>query len=413
MWGLFEAARVFCDIQDCPGYIGGMVHVEYLAGGIGRCTVSLIADDLIITNSHCVPKDSTELSMTDALFPRTREFPEERVKIRAVVTASSIERNETSPDYLHKKDFAVLRLAQPVRRTHLKIDRNGVPDNLKLTAYSADPITSHLPTKSGHQRAPYAKITKQECVSRQGTAKVPSYIQPLAEIVALGDCTILSGDSGSPLVDEKGEARAFAHGSISIASATLEGREIDTRLAYATNAACMDLGLKAAEVLPPACSVKVSIDEVIGQLFGKADPAPIEVEFNKWRAAHSDFFEWNLKKEVDPKTQLWALRPDIACIKDPKLWTKQPSKTSPLLTWITSPQDEIVESLPLWHFKGTIDNKLRLSLKVVQPMSFEMIAHFKTEDLIKSRSVKMSISLRQLNSTEAAKSGSEVIKICP
>jgi hypothetical protein len=158
------------------------------------CTSFLVAEDLVLTNSHCLPSSVRMLpDLCDEnihfVLPATGPFPEERIACKELVGFSE-RPNAISPD------LALLRLARATKRNFLRIDRAGIPDQALLKTWKIDPV----------EGAASGLIRKETCRSVFGSYRLPIFHRSNDPIITTGDCSSLPGHSGAPLLNDDGRA---------------------------------------------------------------------------------------------------------------------------------------------------------------------------------------------------------------
>lgn len=236
---------------DCPSgvalLLGGDLRTDK---NPVRCSSFLVGKRILITNNHCIPdpvkqNPSTCKQLLTAVFPQTPLFAAERASCERIVELSDENLSSSSDERdlpAKRPDYAVIFLDRDVHRTFFPVSREGIPDNSKLAVYSFDPV----PGRPGH-----AILKRKDCTSIQNTDLVPAYKDPFSPVASLKNCSIMSGNSGSAVVDKQNTVRAVLHAtwpldteietSESEISTTSAPEDPLAPFSVMTNAACIPL----------------------------------------------------------------------------------------------------------------------------------------------------------------------------
>jgi len=242
---VIREADVECESPEaCPSNVAMLIIKEKT--GLSQCTGFLIGPRTLMTNSHCLPKElrAPRASCADVtlIFPasdRGGGDASERVACDFVEYASPIGDDEGSRLAVDlerrnrpQTDFAILHLKTATSRPPLLINNKGLSPDEPLSAWTVDPVS---------EVNPGGTLRKKSCKPVAGSVLAPDFTGKndgrRAPVAALSGCEILHGNSGSPLVDSRGQARALIF-------ATLPAREMEnqkfTDMSLATNLACID-----------------------------------------------------------------------------------------------------------------------------------------------------------------------------
>jgi hypothetical protein len=164
-----------------------------------RCTAALIGPRTAVTARHCVEAAIGEGRGCAGVwlgFPRTRERPSEWLACEAIISASQAQAGLLAPDY------AVLRLQTEARRSALPITNEAVPEGevLRMVSVTADHFYDEV-----HQ------LQTRRCVVDDQRRLMPWADAVSAAVRVLSACPIHQGNSGSPLLDERGRMRGLVH----------------------------------------------------------------------------------------------------------------------------------------------------------------------------------------------------------
>ncbi|EQC51969.1 serine protease [Bacteriovorax sp. DB6_IX] len=235
----YNSQRVECeDKSDCPGYAAKLTYNttagnEYSAG---VCSGTLYKGKYIITNEHCIPLelnagDSCE-GKIKALFPETDEFDSEQAQCDKVLRILSRSQNI---------DIAVISLKREVTRGEtILLGPNRLTDGSSFKAYTMSPhwYDRHLGT-----------IEKKTCQASMENIFSATSDARNKEISFFGsDCDVISGNSGSGMIDSSGLLVGVVHSRVDMKEFvdSNEGRLATApllRYSYAgfgSNIACLD-----------------------------------------------------------------------------------------------------------------------------------------------------------------------------
>jgi hypothetical protein len=238
-------AQLYCaNSSECPDNVGYIVGIQESGDetGVYQCTGSLIASDVVVTNSHCIPegvKDGTaECShLLGIKFPATNGHPEETAICDHLITASSIV-DKGNEGFLTKPDYAVFKLKSRLTRANFSLDRAGIKDGVSLTIYSVDPMSKYELR---------GRLVKRSCTSTKGSLMNPDDVDTFSDVI-LGfgsNCDVHGGNSGSPAMGQDGKVVGLLHGGIKEGISledTIGYSNIESTLykpAFITNLACI------------------------------------------------------------------------------------------------------------------------------------------------------------------------------
>jgi hypothetical protein len=220
------------------------------------CGATLIADDMVITASHCLdhrrfPRGASCLGKAFVAFPAVPGFSAEKVECQSVLEISSGLLYRSSLNFFHQ-DYAVIRLARPVRRPVAGLSNQGLPNGELMQLFVPD-------DDSGATDGDRYQLTIKEksCPVSQGSVVLSEFRHSTSGMGFLSPCLIVVGNSGSAVLDGQNQIRAlitgreYASDRLAIGRGPLRflGRELfdlvqhPSHLAgvYATNLACVAL----------------------------------------------------------------------------------------------------------------------------------------------------------------------------
>jgi hypothetical protein len=260
---------------------------------VGMCSASLIAPNRILTNSHCV---SLKPDTMQIVFPAVPGFHQKRIKVRRIIYASPIELDE-SKVIGKRSDYALLELDEPSDRPVLNPSVQGIRDDEDLISYVMTPTSD---------RRVEARMDQIRCKSVMNSALQPGYVHPFAETLTLSHCKVVSGNSGSPLLNREGKLVGVIHAGIpeEKLNEVKKALEINSlvSLSLATNLACLsEGGFGPAHELCASSSPPLGLVDGIRKLFdGLAKDqktnqrleTEMHLKLSAWTARNSSRFEW-------------------------------------------------------------------------------------------------------------------------
>lgn len=227
------------------------------------CNGFLIASDLMITNSHCVPKElqnkgSSCTGRMWALFPQIDMAPAE------IVGCSSVQDIIVSR-FGNDLDYALIKLDRPINRRLLAISRQGATDS---------PSTLHRVRTTKENGVLVGRLGRATCDVALNTIPTPFAASESSPVVSLGTCDLSPGDSGSPLLNDRGEVWGLVqsffprewHHISSLNNQRFPA--LNKRIGLATNLACVSTPFSDGKALPEACAVDYSKFQSIEKNWG-------------------------------------------------------------------------------------------------------------------------------------------------
>lgn len=315
-----EATCASLNKTECPGGVA-LLLIKKNDGETERCSSFLINSRTLVTNHHCIPEDLRDKKLScahriTAVFPKTSRFASERAECESIISISA-DSAESSPA---NADYAVIRLNRPVKRTNFRISREGLPNGIKLTAFSFDPV----PGSSAK-----AVLRKKTCESLQNTDLIPGYTDALSPVASFTGCQIMRGNSGSVAVDEKGQVRAVVHATWPLAKGYIP-------FSVMSNMACIELPAGFAP-RDARCDEPRPVNFDFKALYAKAPTMDFDSEYRKFQEANRGQFQF--KKSYEFATDRTVLIPQITCVEK--------AAVQPLVN-AGSPIATLTISLPMW-----------------------------------------------------------------
>lgn len=169
-----------------------------------RCTVSLIGEDIVLTNSHCLgplfkdPKPAAgDCSMMEVHFPSSSRYAYATSQCTEVLYDSGVSQDKTKE---RGPDVAILRIRDKGLRPAFGISSKGFGNNEEFSVFRVTPTMNP-------QGLPTGTLEAEKCKAVKNSFILPGYTETHSQVVALADCPFVKGNSGSPIVDEFGRVR--------------------------------------------------------------------------------------------------------------------------------------------------------------------------------------------------------------
>lgn len=210
---MLNSAELFCG-DECDPAVGMVGTIGEISDSpetekkytVDRCTGSLVGENIVATNAHCVPQAVTS-GKVDCSKRMNILFPGgERKKCKKLLFVSP-QFEESGHDFAFF-EIEKLKDAKAISSAK-KISAEKLSDGVKLSALVVDPDFGSSEEKfSGTFR-------KKSCHTVVGSGPLPNF-GPSKEqlLVPLGTCDVRPGNSGAPIVDEQGHLRALVSRSI-------------------------------------------------------------------------------------------------------------------------------------------------------------------------------------------------------
>lgn len=243
-----------------------------------QCSSSLIAPDVILTNSHCIPdqikyrnpkkksglkKNYSCKSWIVAHFPdnsRTRtlsngktQYDSSNVDCEKVIFASNNDAEPVLKGFDFNQDYAIIKLSKPVTdREVLVPEFDGIEANQKLFTLSYDPIQGG------------GEFKKKECKAIEKSVLLKMSEYPITQNILMADCTVIKGNSGSPVVDENNVLRGALWGGPGNPEKLKQdyNQPEMTEFTYVTSVSCMNV--PGYIVAPPHMNCDLPVNGLAG-----------------------------------------------------------------------------------------------------------------------------------------------------
>jgi hypothetical protein len=188
-------SNITCENDDCPEGIAQITSSTELGDSYSVCTGFLIAKDVLMTNSHCVPEYLSDAGV-DCSTRLSVYFPASQTKANFErVYCKEIIYND---DYDDGLDYAFIKLSKKLDRKVFPVVRSGAfKEASKIQTWNMSP---------NQDRSHEGIIKKQICDVVHSSFIKPNFNHANYPYITLGDCTVIGGNSGSPLLDMAGNA---------------------------------------------------------------------------------------------------------------------------------------------------------------------------------------------------------------
>jgi hypothetical protein len=212
---VLKEASVTCQGADCHDSVALLAAVTYSSDSektmivSGSCTATLIAPNMMLTNSHCIPDPVKEGKRPCAtsirfVFPVTEHMPSEDAYCEEVVYFSPHRTgaDEEAMTDLHGEgeDIAIVRTSREVARPKVALSYEGLAERTKISAHKMDP--GYTPGSIT------GKIRTMKCSSSfKSDDNYKPFLGRLSRILRFDDClpTLRGGNSGSVILLPNGE----------------------------------------------------------------------------------------------------------------------------------------------------------------------------------------------------------------
>lgn len=374
---LASEADVSCaDSANCPENVGMIVSAN--EDGVDRCTGSLIAADLVLTASRCVPpalRGAASCSeriqfLLPALGTHLPLLPARQGRCAQVLEAGPI--------------HALIRLESPViGRIPLKLDFSGVKDNLRVSIAAISSVSDSKP---------FGELRVSRCTARQRSVAYPRFFSDESPIVSLEGCRIDKAGAGAPVLSGLGAARAVigdalgaqASRELQIRYKALLGDRPVSDLVEAANLSCIRLPSDSGfgqGPLAPACTVLDGQSLPSGTLISAdiltAARTSLESRISRWQMNQRTEIGWKLPALTSSLSQV--ITPVPTCLYRPDTW---------------------LGAYKHWYRRGGYDSKAELEFKVPRyQLSFVMNSSYQLQYLLKELNpadIRLSFSPKQL-----------------
>ncbi len=392
--------QVTCpDPKQCNPSVAMLTYTT--PSNVKVCTAFLIAPDIAVTNSHCIPDDlkSNGSDCSDRIwlfFPAIGDIPAMQVECSQVITASP-KKEFATPDY------AFLKVAQAIDRPVLPVSDAGLPDQMNVHVTRVNPTSDTLPN---------GVMDTTPCRVIQGSILLPEFDKDQSTLATFTDCTLVHGNAGSPVIADDGTVRALVQ-------AVFNKKVIETlyvqqkiplldgdiaQIDLGTSFACVRTPLEdPSKPFPPACaeSQEGTVDPFTRALIAQQADKSLENQIQVWGENAAVPFVWTAQMVSKNSPLLGPIQeltssadnpkvyaiPVPSCIRDPKEWIDQ-YRNKWYQFWLPRyPSTAALDiALPVWEADAGVKYDLKAGFRIQQDLLF-IQAHldFNPQDIDKNQ----------------------------
>lgn len=286
---LMNTAKVSCrDSKSCPEAVGLFVSIDGInLTEVHQCSTFLVAPDMVATNAHCVPQllrsaKASCVGRGKIYFPRTATKPALSIGCEEIVSSATYIDEST---FTAAPDFAFLRLSAPVNREFFSIDQLGIEDKEELLLYKVNPLSPVVVA---------GEVEATRCTALHGSYILPASAYSQSPVLALADCSIIHGNSGSPLLSGgkvKGIVQITLTNAMPVYFKAFQVNDGARFVGIGSNFGCIEVPGMASHPLPDECSPHVlrtiltaHASELIMQnhKIQGSEPDQLALEFAQW-----------------------------------------------------------------------------------------------------------------------------------
>jgi hypothetical protein len=167
------------------------------------CTASLVAPDILMTNAQCLyPLQLSTASDCSGRvwvkFPAIGGLPAETEECSTILKTTPYVESENN-----QIDYAFLKLKSAAHRLPLALNFGGFQDQQMLSLFKVDF------SMNGNQIT--GVMGRESCKSVQNSILLPEFTHPESPLVSVAECDVGAGNTGAPLLDDRGQLRGVVH----------------------------------------------------------------------------------------------------------------------------------------------------------------------------------------------------------
>lgn len=255
-----------CVNGDCDPSVG-LLSVTLLYEGawnVGQCTASLIGPDMLVTNGHCIPQDleANGSSCANRMWINFADETGHPEFDKQVGCKQVLFRRKDGG--LNGADYAYIQLERAVNRPVLRQSQAGFENNKRYHLHKINPIHPPEGQLDSMPDGMRGQMQKVDCLSLYDSAIFSQRLDARSQTSFFVDCQVLSGNSGSPLLDDQGSVRGVISAfekkdllrqSLDKYGSTVPSLDEIADLNVGSNFACLTLpGDPDGRNLSPACA---------------------------------------------------------------------------------------------------------------------------------------------------------------
>ncbi len=244
-----------CEPADCVNGQAFLLTKKYL--GASACSATLISENTILTNAHCVPDESkASCEEAEIFLPEIKDANGMILHAAARRTCSSIIKISAPRKNSFSQDFALLALDRPILGRPMGIvARSGMNDG--------ETLEYHASMVSSYEGKYYVRSTKNTCQTVMNSLVFPAYGDSHDPVATVSGCKPIPGNSGSSLANKDGKIVGLIQAGY-VDTAELRksfnkfAKEIYEFPVPATNLSCVDLNDDIPSVDLELCALKIA-----------------------------------------------------------------------------------------------------------------------------------------------------------
>ncbi|MCO5143864.1 MAG: S1 family peptidase [Oligoflexia bacterium] len=183
--------------DDCSLSVGLLTYAT--SDGAAQCTASLVAPNIILTNTHCVPDDLKKANSSCSgrmwmNFIQASGY-DSKLECDRVLFASD------KRDGKIEADYAYIKLAKSSNRPYFEMSREGFSDNELVHLYKMNPISA-ANGFSGELKKVVCRTVMDSLLPKKFDVQSNT-----SSVVTFADCQVIPGNSGGPIVGASGKVK--------------------------------------------------------------------------------------------------------------------------------------------------------------------------------------------------------------
>lgn len=194
---IFDQYSAVCE-EECHPSVAKLI--VYNEGSEVTCTGTLVAPDVVVTSSNCLPRNLRLPSLSCvnniyAIFPGSSSLKPQRVKCDIILSSTNL--SGLRDPALFKSDYAFIRLSESVKRPVVEISNDGLEKNARYTAWKME--------NKRFSRSKSSVMKKDTCDVFYNSYANPFTRSKRSPMVTVKGCEIEEGSLGAPVISERNE----------------------------------------------------------------------------------------------------------------------------------------------------------------------------------------------------------------